>query len=146
MSIIPRPALPVKPRKPPVRAAIDFAWVSEPILPCVILRHGAAGLLLIHGTPYLCTPLGEYDQERGALVRGWRLTQSDGTVYDLDAASWSCDCPDATYRPEREGGCKHASNLRAALAGRGRELRRPEPTEEMLNAYKVSSHSNNLPF
>jgi uncharacterized Zn finger protein len=37
-------------------------------------------------------------------------------MYDLPADLSGCDCPDATYHPERPGGCKHGAALRAALA------------------------------
>jgi hypothetical protein len=61
-----------------------------------------------HGTEYLVQPIG---------VDGFRLTKPDGTVYDLDTTEepWVCDCPDATFHPERPGGCKHCAALRAAL-------------------------------
>jgi hypothetical protein len=40
-------------------------------------------------------------------------------MYDVATVEehvWTCDCPDATYQPERPGGCKHVKALRAALA------------------------------
>jgi hypothetical protein len=45
--------------------------------------------------------------------------KADGTLYDVDceqAWGWQCDCPDATFRPERPGGCKHVRALREAIA------------------------------
>ena len=37
-------------------------------------------------------------------------------VYDVDVTGepWRCDCPDATYRPDRPGGCKHVVALKQA--------------------------------
>jgi hypothetical protein len=29
-----------------------------------------------------------------------------------DSFGWRCDCEDATYRPNRPGGCKHVASLR----------------------------------
>ena len=31
------------------------------------------------------------------------------------AEGWTCDCEDATYSPERPGGCKHVVSLRKAM-------------------------------
>jgi hypothetical protein len=75
-------------------------------------RH-EGGVLQINDTAYEVLPL--YDGE--ALV-GYRLVKADGTMYDVGTAGphgWTCDCPDATFRPDRPGGCKHAVALRAAL-------------------------------
>jgi hypothetical protein len=49
-------------------------------------------------------------------VLGYQLRKADGTIYDLAADLSSCDCPDATFHPERPGGCKHQKALKAALA------------------------------
>src|SRR5262249_28644207 len=74
----------------------------------------AGGVLEINGTPYEVLPL--YDDE----VRvGYRLLKADGTMYDVgtaEAHGWTCDCPDATFHPERPGGCKHVKALQVALA------------------------------
>src|SRR5262249_27178715 len=70
---------------------------------------------------YLVTPTVAANGDDKPGVIGWRLTQHDGTVYDIDATSWSCDCPDATFRGARPGPngrgskCRHAVNLRVAL-------------------------------
>src|SRR5262245_42311987 len=70
------------------------------------------GVLNINGTNYTVTVL------RGQSgVEGYRLVKADGTTtYDIGATEqrWTCDCPDATFHPERPGGCKHVSALRAA--------------------------------
>jgi hypothetical protein len=57
-----------------------------------------------------------------ALV-GYRLLKANATMYDVGTTAphgWTCDCPDATFHPERPGGCKHVSALRAALAALAR--------------------------
>jgi hypothetical protein len=70
------------------------------------------GVLEINGTVYTVTVLNLYGQ-----LTGYRLEKLDGPTYDIDATAeqWRCDCPDATYHPERPGGCKHVAALRAAL-------------------------------
>ena len=57
----------------------------------------------------------------GLCLLGYRLTKADGTVYDIDATEphWRCDCPDAEWRPDRDGGCKHRRAL-AALTSAGK--------------------------
>ena len=60
-------------------------------------------------------------REAGVLV-GFRLNKVTGgkeAFYDIDCRpswGWQCDCPDATFHPERPGGCKHVLALKAALA------------------------------
>ena len=61
-------------------------------------------------------------REAGILV-GFRLNKVTGgkeALYDSDTRTepWTCDCPDATFHPERPGGCKHVLALQAALAAR----------------------------
>lgn len=36
----------------------------------------------------------------------------------------ACDCPDACYRPDRPGGCKHLAAVRQAVATLAADLRR----------------------
>src|SRR5262249_44562944 len=76
---------------PPARGSCR--WLNRPNA----RREG--GVLAINGTPYEVLPLYEGD----ALV-GYRLLKADGRMYDVDIATWRCDCPDATYR---ERFCKH---------------------------------------
>lgn len=81
--------------------------VSAPVM------GGRLGELVINGKGYLC-------QRTDA---GFRLCcQVDGAgrpvSYDLPADLSGCDCPDHTFRPHREGGCKHMAAL-AALVKRG---------------------------
>jgi hypothetical protein len=80
-------------------------WLTKPNS-----EHGY-GVLSINGTAYEVMPL--FDGE--ALV-GYRLVKADGTMYDISTAGpdgSTCDCPDATYHPERPGGCKHIKALAA---------------------------------
>jgi hypothetical protein len=75
-------------------------------------------VLAINGTAYEVLPL--YD---GEALAGYRLLKADGAMYDVGTAGpdgWSCDCPDATFRPDRPVGCKHVKALRAALAALGK--------------------------
>jgi len=96
-------------------------WISKPILPANPQDSGWAGLLVIGSKCYLLTPHVASNGTDKPAVIGWRLTQADGTVYDLDAYTWSCDCPDATFRSGRPGpnghgsNCRHAVGLRQAL-------------------------------
>ncbi len=76
------------------------------------------GVLAINGTNYMVTVLnGQTD------VVGYRLVKADGTTYDICTTGerWLCDCPDATFHPERPGGCKHSAALRAALKVAGQQ-------------------------
>ncbi|HEX5270546.1 MAG TPA: hypothetical protein VFW33_08680 [Gemmataceae bacterium] len=58
----------------------------------------------------------EANVDRGALL-GFRLRRfGSGEVYDLPSTLDSCTCPDATFRGERPGGCRHQRAMRAALA------------------------------
>src|SRR5262249_40074872 len=83
-----------------------------------------------HGTVRVLRPIGAVNPTTGEIAingrayyltrhaTGYRLTGYDprerqATVYDLPADFSSCDCPDATYHPERAGGCKHRKALTA---------------------------------
>ena len=83
-------------------------WLSRP-------GFMGAGVLTINGTLYHVLRLD------GGV--GYRLEKTDGTLYDVntEAATWTCDCKDATFCPERPGGCKHVAALRAALAVVGQQ-------------------------
>jgi hypothetical protein len=87
----------------------------------------------VHGTARVTVPVGQIapgvgevviDGKRYTLVvrvTGYRLHGRDDkrgepTVYDLPLTLDGCDCNDATYRPHRPGGCKHARALRALVA------------------------------
>ena len=108
MATVTDPRNPIKARKAARPAAGVCRWLTKPNA-----RH-EGGVLQINGTAYEVLPL--YDGE--ALV-GHRLLKADGSMYDVDAATWRCDCPDATFCPERPGGCKHSVALRAALKAAG---------------------------
>ena len=108
MATVTDPRNPNKIRKATRPATGLCRWLARPNG-----RH-EGGVLDINGTAYEVLPV--YDAE--ALV-GYRLLKTDGSMYDLDASSWRCDCPDATFHPERPGGCKHAKALQAALQAAG---------------------------
>ena len=70
------------------------------------------GVLAINGANYTLTVL------RGPNgIDGYRMVKADGTAYDIGTSEerWTCDCPDATFKPDRPGGCKHIAALRVAL-------------------------------
>jgi hypothetical protein len=64
------------------------------------------GVLEINDTAYTVTVLRS---QTG--IAGYRMVKADATVYDIGTTEerWTCDCPDATFHPERPGG---ASTLR----------------------------------
>jgi hypothetical protein len=69
-------------------------------------------VLEINGRSYWLTVLRD-----GERVVGFRLEKfGGGTTYDVNAETWECSCPDATYR-ERQ--CKHSKALQAALWAAG---------------------------
>jgi hypothetical protein len=76
------------------------------------------GVLAIDGTNYTLTTLRD---QTG--VVGYHMMKADGTAYDVCTSEehWTCDCPDATFHPERPGGCKHVAALRAALKAAGQQ-------------------------
>jgi hypothetical protein len=65
----------------------------------------------IDGKPYYLERTGT-----GFRLVGWDERDKEVTVYDLPLTLDSCDCPDATYRSERPGGCKHRKALLALQA------------------------------
>ena len=57
---------------------------------------------------------------------GFRLRKfGSAEVYDVPRALDSCTCADATYRPERPGGCRHQQALRQALPTVAKEVTPP---------------------
>src|SRR5262245_51314978 len=106
-------------RKPLQPVHVCGQFLQRPIPPCEIVGPaGKPGVLSIDGTPYLCSYVGELPPEGEPVVRGYRVVKADGAVYDIDTTAphgWTCDCPDATYRSERPGGCRHVQALRQAL-------------------------------
>jgi hypothetical protein len=108
MATVSDPRNPHKTRNANRPAAGLCRWLSKPN------AEHAGGVLEVNGTRYEVLPL--YD---GEALAGHRLLKADGTMYDIDGATWRCDCPDAIYHPERPGGCKHSLALRAALKAAG---------------------------
>jgi hypothetical protein len=52
----------------------------------------------------------------GQKLVGFRLRPfASAEVYDVPLALDTCTCADATYRPERPGGCRHQQALRQSL-------------------------------
>jgi hypothetical protein len=109
MATVSDPRNPIKTRQATLPATGVCRWLTRPN------AEHAGGVLSINSTVYEVLPL--YDGE--ALV-GYRLLKAGtATMYDVGTTAphgWTCDCPDATFNPDRPGGCKHASALRAALA------------------------------
>jgi hypothetical protein len=67
------------------------------------------------------------------IAGGIELRKGDGTVYHIATSNswgWTCDCPDAEFRP-RPGGCKHVAACRAALNAIGIE---PKPVAPSIPA------------
>jgi hypothetical protein len=103
------------------RAHGSCRWSLRPILPTAGNINGQPGLLTITtdkrpDVQYLVTALAEQFRD-GVVIRGFAMTKADGKVHHLDAdEGLRCDCEDATFHPERPGGCRHQAALRAALA------------------------------
>jgi hypothetical protein len=50
---------------------------------------------------------------------GWDDRRKETTHYDLGPngeGGFTCDCPDATYRANRQGGCRHARAIAVLVA------------------------------
>ena len=90
-------------QKPKVKPVSGTCQWLVPINPEI-----GVGALAINGKPYVVTVLKD-----GNNTVGYRLEKPDSKTYEIDAQTWECNCPDATFR-ERQ--CKHALALRAALA------------------------------
>ena len=67
-----------------------------------------AGEVAINGKGYY---LSRHDT--GFTLTTWDDRHAAVVAYDLPLDLSSCDCPDATYRGERPGGCKHRRGLQA---------------------------------
>ena len=78
-------------------------WVRRP-------EGTTTGLLEINGTLY------------GLVLHttAYELVKEDGTSYHLPLTLDCCDCPDATWRCGRPGGCKHRKGLAALLRAIGK--------------------------
>jgi hypothetical protein len=92
-------------------------WIQRPVAsPDSPARKG---VLSINGVGYLVAELLCPEMQ---LPLGWTLTRPadkrvDAAAYDvlLHEGELLCSCPDATYRPDRPGQCKHCRALSAAL-------------------------------
>ena len=85
------------------------------------LDHGLAMLLIVaDGKEPQAYHVERLRDDDGRTV-GYRLVKAGlgAASYDIGAASWTCDCPDAVYNDARPGGCKHANAVRAALTCAG---------------------------
>src|SRR5262245_59451427 len=71
----------------------------------------ATGEVRINGRDYYLTRL-----DGGFRLHGYDPRKQEVTVYDLPADLSGCDCPDAVWCPDREGGCKHRKALLALQA------------------------------
>jgi hypothetical protein len=116
-------------------------WLHEPIVPCAQFPDGLPGLLLIE-TDHICTVYMLSVVVNQGAVAGFRLTKSDGKVYDIDPAHWTCDCPDGTFRQNRPGGCKHGRAVRAALARIGIQL--PAPNRNFRSSADIARNAPEL--
>lgn len=103
----------------------------EPVNPDVELQayshENGLGVLRIDGKRYA---IGRIKDDAGRTI-GMRLIRpldpkepdhdGDGlkrlAVDFTDPHGWSCSCEDATYRPDRPGGCRHVVALRQVAAG-----------------------------
>lgn len=108
----------IRTRKPPQALSPEWSWTTRPQR--ATLR---GGVLAINGTAYQVEPIeAGYDNADGdPCFDGFRLRKPDGTVHDVSTTGerFVCDCPDATFQPERPGGCKHCVALRGAMAQLG---------------------------
>jgi hypothetical protein len=118
MSTVTVPAVPVKPRKSLAPVQVLAHFVGGATRSDVI--EGAAVLSLTDlstgaETPYWCEALFQSPADGGKCV-GFRLKKFNSSeVYDVPRTLDACTCADASYRPERPGGCKHQAALRQAL-------------------------------
>jgi hypothetical protein len=117
------------------------ASAQKPLEPVQLLRvECQAGIAdLIAGHAVLAISVGDptdsnntvywvrADVDYRGKITGFQLQQfGTGVRYELDADLTSCSCPDATYREERPGGCKHRRALREALLGIGKAAVTPD--------------------
>jgi hypothetical protein len=98
-----RGRLPVKTRKPvkPVNGCLRI------VRPLGEVNDNTAEIA-INDKPYYLTR-----HDSGYRLTGFNQKKMEVTVYDLPLDLSACDCPDGTYRPERQGGCKHRAALSA---------------------------------
>ena len=95
----------------------------EAVDPLVVLldydQLTGTGLLTIDDKNYVMIALREIPAGNRGKTLGMRLQRycdKRQTVRKIDidfgSSPWSCDCEDATYQPDRPGGCKHVVALK----------------------------------
>lgn len=97
-------------RKPAAPVHGSCRWLLQP-------AGARPGMLSINGVAYLVEILRDASQPYA-----FRLSRQDlrhGAEYQLPTDLSSCDCPDAVYREDRPGGCKHRRALTVALSALG---------------------------
>src|SRR5262245_52820019 len=99
-------------RKPP-------APVNPDALLLFYNRATGRGAILIARTESTPDRLGDHGRTVGLRLTRPAEGQPDAKVIDVDFTDphgWRCDCEDATYRPDRPGGCKHLVSVRRVAA------------------------------
>jgi hypothetical protein len=92
-----------------------------PVTPKVMLleyHHSTGfGLLLIDDVIYTLSRHTDRGRTVGVRLEYMSLA-GEHMRYDIDltVSPHTCDCGDATHRPERPGGCKHLVAVRDAMA------------------------------
>jgi hypothetical protein len=114
-----------KAEKPPETVRGSCRWVQRPI--ATADSPARRGRLSINGVEYLVL---ELLCPETALPLGWQLVRptskrTDAASYDVlvYGGEFCCSCPDAEFRPNRPGQCKHVRALGAALAALERARR-----------------------
>lgn len=106
----------VRPLQP---VAGSCKWLLRPILPSEDNQTGGNGVLAIttdRGTSeYLFRFLTDWRYPAGLGFELAKVGGSEAEVYHLPSDLSSCDCADATFKPDRPGGCKHMKALSVAL-------------------------------
>lgn len=69
--------------------------------------------LEINGQPYSLTKTADGKWQLSYLSEKFQMVCRTVTPRQSSIEPWTCDCPDATER--RQGACKHARGLRAAM-------------------------------
>jgi hypothetical protein len=103
---MPTATLTRKPRKP-AQPVHGTARVLRPVCGC----HPGAVEVRINDRDYYLAR-----HETGYRLHGYDPKKGKSTCYDLPSDLSSCDCPDATFCPERPEGCKHRKALLALKA------------------------------
>ena len=94
----------------------------KPVTPKVELceydQDTGTGIISIDGVRHVLLALRDRATRKIYAMRFQRYCERREVVrmidVDITSKPWTCDCEDATYRPERPGGCKHVVALREA--------------------------------